>query len=366
VRIPGGDHTFSSWQVFLLVYATSFCVTPFGFTALHRELGRLYGLTAFAQLAVLLAALAVTGRLVERAQTLTYPEAARRALGEVGGALATALLALFLFLWGPVGNLVTLVHMVHAFMLPMTTPAALVGLAALSAAYGAWFGPFVLAETLEAAALVFLPGTLVLAVIPYLTGVELGRVLPLGPSVTVSPSLADASLGLRGFALLLAGLPYVRPRHLPAARAGALGSWFLVALVALVPHFLMSEGAIARLPFPTLTVMDTVDASPLGLQSFLPLTFLVWYTLSWAVLAASLLAAAELAATALGLPSRRLVPALAILSAAATLLLLGMAQGRVDLVTHLFTAVGFVGAVLVPALVALRLRPREEPLCAPS
>jgi hypothetical protein len=347
----------TGWQVFLLVYTTSFCVTPFDFQPLHRDLGRFIWVACLAQLTVVALATLIAERLATRLAGRGIGEAARAAFGPWGGAAFLLLLAVYVFIWGPLGNLMTLVQMVNGFMLPLTSPLLLSAVAMASAGYGAYLGLAVVVRAVEVVGWIVLPATVLLTVIPYLTGVHVDRLLPLaGATLPIGPLFFAYALGLRGFVLPIALLGRLRkgPTLTHALWAGSLGAWVLVSLLVLLPHLIFAEAGLAGLPFPTLSALDTVNAAAFGLQSFLPITYAVWYMLSWTVLASSLAVAGHLVAEAVGAASRTVVAVLTAMGFAASALAGSLPVPAMFALLEIWSGLGYLACLGLPALLVAR------------
>lgn len=296
----------SSWQLFLLVFFTSFCVTPFGVSGLHAGLGRHIWLASLAQALLTMIGSAGVVLLFRRWPKHSLRTIAEAALGPAGGRAFVFLAAVYIWVWGPVGNLTTLLRMIQSTQLPDTAPLLIAAVLVAVGVYGALFGPEIIGRASEFFALPMLPALAVLSLVPHLQG-EFGRLLPLSGAPAdfwFEGEFWTFALGLRGFilALALAGAFPGQQAAWPIL-AGGLASSALVTLLSLAPHTVFDTQTVARFQFPTLETMDAVNVSAFGVQSFLTVTMTVWHVIGWVVTAATLFTAAQLFAEVFGIGS---------------------------------------------------------------
>src|SRR5690606_8993311 len=205
--VMGSPFRVSSWQLFVLVFFTSFCMTPFGFDALHTRWNRHMWVPALAQVAVTLVgslgvisllrrfprqdvfslAQPVMGTLLGRGGVISrhrrFPgqdafSLAQQVMGPVLGRLYVFALGLYMFLWGPVGNLNTFVQLVNGTELPRTDPLLIAGFMGAVAMYGAWYGSEVVGRVGELWIWSLAPFIFLITLLSYTAG-DLHRLLPL-------------------------------------------------------------------------------------------------------------------------------------------------------------------------------------------
>jgi hypothetical protein len=304
----------SGWQLFLICLFSSLCVTPHGFPGLHAKLGRGIWVAPAVQLVLALIAALGVHLLLRFLPGLSLPAIALRLLGPFLGRMYLAALSLYILLWGPLGNHVVLMGMIEAVSLPVTSPILINGAMLLTALLAARFGPEVIARAAEVWAFVLLPVLALLSLVPFANGMP-GRLLPLAgaaPGVWTDPEFWAFGLALRGFLLVLVLGGSLKGDESPARPlfGGIAAGAAITGLLVILPHTVFSPEALARLNYPVLESMDTVDASAIGIQSFLQLTMAVWYFLGWLVVSATLWASAHVLGGLLGLASERplLVP----------------------------------------------------------
>lgn len=354
----------SHWQLFLLLFTVSFCMTPFGFTELYPLVKRHIWAAHLIQLAVTLVGTAGVLLLLRRFPGQPVAAITRQALGSVLGRVYLLLLGAYLFLWGPVGNLVTLLRINQAVINPVQGPYLITTSMILVAGYAAYFGPEVIARVTEGLAFVLLPVLVVISVIPYINA-DLGRILPLGGlplPAFFEPEVWSFAIGLRGFILLLALAGMVQDERSLATPAllASSGSSLVVMLIMLLPAALFSEGLLVRLHFPVLEAMETVDAATIGIQSVQAVTVIIWYIIAFVVVASQLFAASRVLGAALGLSShRKLLPWL--MAGGALLASIPLTPTEAGMMRHAWSLLGYIAGVGGPWLLILCALLRRKP-----
>ncbi|MBX6351556.1 MAG: GerAB/ArcD/ProY family transporter [Clostridia bacterium] len=367
----------SKLQVFLMIAVTSFSATPFGYPTLWGILGRHVWLAGLLQLAVSgLGALGVA-LLLARVPGMTIAELAPATLGRPAGRAYLGLLSLYFLAWGPFGNLTVLIQLLHAVDAERTPSLALAAAMTVVAFYAARSGPEVVARAIEVWSWALVPGMLLIAVAPYLSGegqIRPGLLLPMGlpdASVASDPTVWAYAIGARGFvlALALAGRIASGRLFLWPIVGGTLGAAALLAVIVTTPTVIFPPEVLARFRFPVVEALDTVDLAAFGLHSTVTVTLLLWPVVSWAVVASALWAGAECASAALGVGAyRRVLPFVAF-----TPLLAGLwtpDPAAFALFTHAWTALTYLVGLVAPwamwFLAGRRKRaPRLRPDAAP-
>ncbi|MDI3269144.1 MAG: GerAB/ArcD/ProY family transporter [Bacillota bacterium] len=294
----------SRWQLALLVFMASFCMTPFTFAETYQLLGRYQWAASLLQGGVTLVGAMGTVFLLQRRPQESFPQLAQQALGKGLGWIVTVALGLWILLWGAMGNVNVMVAILHDTTLPLTHPYLLSALFVGAGAFAAYYGPEVIGRVAEAWSWIFLPVLGLLIFLPFLYG-HLGRLLPLTgvPREVWAPEVWAYALGARGFSLALglAGQLQEGKRLFGPVVGGSLAAVAAIALLRLAPLTLFFPEVTARFRYPVLEAMDAIRATGLGIQSFLTITMAVWPLVSFLVVAPTLYAGSFLLARALGI-----------------------------------------------------------------
>ncbi len=350
----------SSWQLWTIVFISSFCVTPFSFVTLHRELGGHVWVLPLLQACVGTLAAAGVVLLARAAPGASLVEVARRAFGPLASVFLLGV-TVYVALWAPVGNLTLLLRIVQSTTLPYTST-WMTG-AALTACsfYAAALGYVVFSRTTEVLAFILLPGIVVLATIAYLGPLHLGYLSQSPATVPISGADFGYALGARGFSLALAFLGlWPRAAGRPwVLYSATLSSVLLIGMLFVLPHLLFAQPSFALLEFPPLNALSTVNATYIGISSFWPLTLIIWYGVSWVVVAGSLAGAAHILHLWLGVPRHLAAAVLAVIT-----LVLSQWTKSVTLqedMVMFWTVWGYLAVVVGPWTAWLLLRLRETP-----
>lgn len=307
----GSPFRISSWQLFVLVFFTSFCVTPFGFDALHIRWSRHMWVPALTQGAVTLVGSLGVALLLRRFPRQDILSLTQQVVGSLLGRLYVFTLGLYLFLWGPVGNLTTFVQLVNGTELPRTDPLLIAGALGAVSLYGAWYGSEVVGRVGEIWIWPLAPFIFLVTGLSYTAG-DLRRLLPLTgiPWEKAGEGYFwSFALGIRGFilALAMAGMVGASRRFHRSIVAGAMFSFLGVTLMVILPHTTFSQETVqsAQFHFPVIEALSLLDLSAVGLLSTVSLTTIAWTVIAWLVVAASLTLSAYLWARVFGIRSFR-------------------------------------------------------------
>lgn len=348
----------SRWQLALLVFVSSFCMTPFTFPETYELLGRYQWAASLLQAAVTVVGAFGVVRLLSRRPGLAFPDLARAALGRVLGWLATVTLGGWLLLWGAIGNVKVIIDILHDTTLPLTHPYLLAVLFVGAGAFAAYYGPEVIGRVAEVWSWIFIPILALLIFLPFLYG-HLGKILPLTgvPPTLFSPDVWAFALGARGFSLALALAGQIREERqlLGPVVGGSLAAVGAIALVRLAPLALFFPEVTVHFRYPVLEAMDTIRASGVGLQSFLSVTMAVWPLVSFLVVAPTLYAGSFLLSRALGIRQVGWVLAgVSLLSIVLSAQKVSPALLRREVLA--WSWVGYAVTVLLPWVMAWRLK----------
>lgn len=306
----GPPHSLSPWQMASVVFISSFCVTPFGFRALHAELAGGIWTAFLAQGAVVLFGTWGILRLA-RARDGNIVEVAKAAFGPVVGDVFLGGLVLYVLAWAPLGNLAMLLRILQSTSLRHTAPWLTAALMLGVAGYAAALGTRAYVRTTEVLAFFAIPAIVVVSFIGYVSPLH-WSFAALPARLTVGPSLFGFALGARGFVLALAflgswGEAARKPASILVPMAASVA---LISLLVYLPHLIFPLSALTRLEFPSLSALGTIDATWVGLESILPLTLITWYIVSWVVVAGSVLGAGRVMRLWLGVPMPAAVAAI--------------------------------------------------------
>jgi len=362
----GSPFRVSSWQLFVLVFFTSFCMTPFGFDALHTRWNRHMWVPALAQVAVTLVGSLGVISLLRRFPRQDVFSLAQQVMGPLLGRLYVFALGLYMFLWGPVGNLNTFVQLVNGTELPRTDPLLIAGFMGAVAMYGAWYGSEVVGRVGELWIWSLAPFIFLITLLSYTAG-DLHRLLPLTGipwERAAEGYFWSFALGIRGFilALAMAGMVGTSRRFHRSIVAGAMLSALTVTLMVMLPHTTFSRETLqmTRFHFPVIEALSLLDLSAVGLLSTVSLTIIGWTVIAWVVVASSLTLSAYLWARVLGIKSFRwLVVPLAVLGV--WLSRLPMTTDLMEFFTNLWSGLGYGVGVAGPWLLLLVARLRGVP-----
>lgn len=295
----------SGWQVASLYTITSISLTPFGFSDLFTVAGRHIWWASLVQAMVTLLSAAGVLLLLGRFPNMNL----RQILLEVTGSRVIAggyliMLVICVFAWGPVGNQRTILRLVEASTLPLMSPLLLSAILMLAATYASYFGPEVIARSLETWSFVLIPMLVLISLVPW-PGLLFGRLLPLTlpPLDTLThPTFWAFAVGLRGFAvlLLLAGSLPAPSSLRPAVIGATAGSIIITSLLVVSPVAQFSPELIRLMQFPVLEALDTINASVIGVHSFLSISLIVWYFVSFTAITTTVFACSDLLRQALG------------------------------------------------------------------
>jgi hypothetical protein len=346
----------SRWQVGLLVFLVTLCVTPFAYdSTLLRHLHRAAWLGLVPAYGVGLAGTAVALGLTARFPGESALGYAPRVLGPAAGRAYLVLLGLVLLAGAP-ANLHVLTRVVRFTELPRTSTYVSAFVFTGVVGLGCYFGPEVFARVGEVLAALIAAGLVVIYFAPLPNAVP-DRLLPLAgfawPHYLIPP--VSSSMGTaRGFlCLLVLGGTLREPRGAaPYAYAALTVAWALLALSLALPVAVLGSGLSEQLRYPILGITGTVSFRWFPFQRLTVVTVLVWQMVMYVVLAFYLWSGTYVLASACG--SRRwrtwLLPA----GAAAAYLgavRLGPAATQVGVDVWNFSVVG-VG-VAAPALLWL-------------
>lgn len=354
---------FSAWQMALLVFLVSLCVTPFAYDAnLLVRLGRQAWLTIVPAAATGLLGLRLAQALTARFPGQSLLEYAPRVLGPLLGRGYLLLLGAVLLAGAP-ANLHVLTRIVKYVNLPRTPTLFTAALFTGVVAFGCYFGPEVFARVAEALAAAIAAGLAVLFLAPLASAHPI-RLLPLGGGHLrgyLAPSVSSSLGTVRGFlCVLVLGGSLAPPRGAvrPAVLAMLLAA-LLLALGLAEPVADLGIRFAAQLRFPLLSVDSTVSLRWLPFQRFTALTILVWQMVMYVVLAFYLWSGVRLLSAASGIGHWRiwLIPA-----ALGSAFLGGLrvptavARGGLDVWNFSVLAVGVLG----PAALLLASRRQER------
>ena len=297
----------SWWQVLLLVFPLSLCLTPFDLPALlmPRLGARSAWWGALPALAVGMWGIAVASTLARRSRGRTLDRIVLAALGPVlGYPYLAALVALFLF--SVPGCLLVFGPAAHGDLLPRVPVAFVAVMVAAVGTYAARSGPETIARCAETLSPLLAAGLLGIYVPLVVFHLRIAGLLPVQVptwSEWLSPQVAGAAGTIRGFLPLLVLGPLLAQRA-PAGRfalASAL-AWVLVAGALVLPVLVFDAPLVRQFSFPFLAAEATVGWHWLPLRSLVGVTLLVWYAVTFLVFSTYLWMAAWLL--------RRLIPAL--------------------------------------------------------
>ena len=297
----------SAWQVGLLVFILSLCLTPFDLPSLliPRMGPRSAWWGELPALAVGLWGIAVVTALSRRALGRTLDRTVLAAMGPVAGyAYLAALTGLFLF--SVPGCLLVFAPAAHDDLLPRLPIAFVAVMVAAVGAYAARSGPETIARCAEALAPLLVGGLLGIYVPLVGTHLGFGRLLPLRLptwSQWLSPQVVGATGTIRGFLPLLVLGPLMagKPSAIRFGLASTL-AWLLIVLAVIIPVVVFSGPLVREFSFPFLATETTVGWHWLPLRSLVVLTLLIWCVVTFLVFSTYLWMAAWLL--------RRLIPAL--------------------------------------------------------
>jgi spore germination protein KB len=289
--VSDGTYRLSPWQMAVLTFILSLCVTPFGFPGIvDRQLGRYGWLAAVPATAIGLWGTLLAVDLSRRFPGRPFDRIAVDLLGPIPGFAYVGALALLmaagaavnLQIWASVDAATELTHLPLAYPAVMTA-----GLGVLAVHYG----PEVVARVAEVLA-PFIGAGLAAIFLSAFADAHPGRLLPLGDvpwSRFLSPDLLAAGGTIRGFLVLLVLGPFCRPRP----RAGPLcavaaGAGTLVAASLALPVLLFGAGFTAELRYPFLTAVGTITWQWLPVHHLVVVTMMVWHAIALVVFAAYL------------------------------------------------------------------------------
>jgi hypothetical protein len=287
----------SGWQLGLVVFVTSMCLTPFGYADLHAHLGRAVWLGCALQAALCATAAAGILRLKSLSGGCPIGGVADAVFGRWAGAVYTLLLALYLVSWPPIGTITVATSLVQSGLVPLA-PAWLVALPMLAvAAYGAWFGAEAIARLTELASWVIVPVIAIVATVPWTLAQSALRWPPWpAHALTITPEVLGYGMALRGIALVLVlppvgGAPSRPSRPVVIALAAA---WLATSLLFVLPHALFPPSGLSVLVNPMLSAMDAVPTRAVATHSLLAVVTPVWFAIGALITAAASWGAASL------------------------------------------------------------------------
>lgn len=300
----------SRWQLTLLVFMVTVCVTPFAFdSVLVLYLHRQAWLALLPALAVGLLGSGVAGALAWRFRGVQIVEYVPRVLGPIGGRLFLFLLGLLLFAGAPL-NLHVFARLVRHTELPRSSPFLIALIFAAIVAFACYFGPEVIARGTEVLAPLIGVGLLAIFFAPF-AAARFVRLLPLTtgfPWHNYWLPVISSSLGtVRGFltVLVLGGaVSEVRGltgRTLAATAAACL----LLILAAALPVLVLGVGFSEHLRFPILAVTGTINFRWLPFAHLTLATILIWQMIMFCVLAFYLWGGVYVLCAALGIADWR-------------------------------------------------------------
>ena len=297
----------SWWQILLLVFILSLCLTPFDLPGLLMPLlgPRSAWWGVLPALAVGMWGITVASALVNRFPGRTMDRTVLSVLGPtLGYAYLAALTGLFIF--SVLGCLLVFGPAAQQSLLPRLPVAFVAVMVAGVGTYAARSGPEAVARCAETLAPFLAVGLLVIYVPLAVIHLRPGGLLPLRPpawSAWLSPQMAGATGTIRGFLPLLVLGPLLA-RRVPTGRfALAAGlAWLLIVGALVLPVLLFGGPLVRQFSFPMLAAESTIGWRYLPSRSLVELTLLVWYALTFLVFATYLWMAGWLV--------RRLIPAL--------------------------------------------------------
>jgi len=307
----------SRWQMTLLAFLVSTCVTPFVYDSLIIVAMRRHAWMALVPgLAVGLVGTGIALALMARFPGASVTEYAPRVLGTAAGRVYLFLFGLVLFAGAP-ANLRVLTRITRFTELPRTSPLFTAFLFAAVVAIGCHFGPEVFSRIGEVLALFIAAGLLVIFAAPLPAAVP-ARLLPLSGfdwRAYFAPSVFSSIGSLRGFlCLLVLGGTVGRTDGLHRwVLPAMLLAWALLALGLAEPVMILGSGMAERLRYPLFSVTGTVSFRWMPFQRLTTVTVLVWEMIMYVVLAFYLWSGIHVLSSALGLRRWRtwLIPAAA-------------------------------------------------------
>ena len=304
--MTSGTSRVSPWQITVLVFTLSLCMTPLDLPALLLpHLGpRNAWWGTLPALPIGLWGTAAAAALGRRFPGRALDRTAVAVLGPAAGyPYLVALIALFLF--STPACLLVFAPAAQGALLPRLPAAFVAIMVAATGTYAARSGPESVARSAEAF-VPFLGAGLLAVYIPLLFTTHFGRLLPVRvpawPTWWSGPVLG-ASGTIRGFLpLLVLGPLAARPTSGRPVVAASIAAWVLILASVVFPVAIFDAPLVQRFAFPFLSAEDSIGWRFLPLRSFISLTLVVWYVVTFVVFSTYLWMAAWLL--------RRLVPAL--------------------------------------------------------
>ncbi len=297
----------SAWQIGLLVFVLSLCLTPFDLPALlvPRMGARSAWWGMLPALFVGLWGIAVAVALSRRSTGRSLDRTVLAAMGPVAGySYLVALTALFVF--SVPGCLLVFGPAAHDDLLPRVPIAFVAVMVACVGVYAARSGPETIGRCAEALAPFLVVG--LAGIYAPMVGLHLSfaRVLPVHPptwSQWISPQVAGATGTIRGFLPLLVLGPAIAGQ-VPALRFGLASTlaWLLIVLSLIMPVVIFNGPLVREFNFPFLAAEATIGWHWLPLRSLVDLTLLIWCAVTFLVFSTYLWMAGWLL--------RQLIPAL--------------------------------------------------------
>lgn len=279
----------SRWQLTLLVFLVSLCVTPFSFDSLpFVSLRRFAWMVMVPATAVGLIGAAIALALLRRFPGRSVTEYAPQTAGPLLGRLYLALLGLVLLAGAP-ANLHTLVELARFSELSHISPLWIAFLFAGMVSTACYFGPEVVARVAEVLAPIVALGLIGVYAAPLPAAIPV-RLLPLAGfpwHAYLAPAIISTLAGVRGFlcVLVLGGMV----DDTCCIGRFTFGAVLLAALLSTMslaePVMVLGSGLASRLRFPLLAVIGTVSFRWLPFQRLTTVVIVVWELVMYAVFA---------------------------------------------------------------------------------
>ncbi len=277
----------SSWQILLLVFALSLCLTPFDLpTILMPHLGaRAAWWGEVPAIAAGLWGTAVAWGLCRRFHGHPLDQTVLAVLGPYLGYPYLAALALLFYASVP-ACLLVFGPAAHSDLLPRLPVAYVAVMVAATGTYAAHSGAEAIARSAEVLAPLLAVG-LVIIYVPLFFHAQFGRLLPVQPppwGAWWSAQVLGATGTIRGFLplLVLGPLTAMPPSGGRLALASAL-AWLLIIAALVLPVAIFDARLAPQFGFPFLAAAATVAWRWLPLRSMVGMTLLVWYAVTFLV-----------------------------------------------------------------------------------
>jgi spore germination protein KB len=352
----------SPWQLVVLVFVLSLCLTPFDLPALlmPRLGARAAWWGELPALGAGLWGLGSASALSRRFHSQPFPRTVLTILGPYGGYPYLILLTALYFV-STFGCLLVYAPATQGELLPRLPVAFVAVMLAAVGTYAARSGAETVARTAEVLA-PLLAAALPAIFLPLLSNTRPGRLLPLRPprpAVWLSAPVLAATGTVRGFLLLLVLGPLTREPVPwgPLALAATL-AWVLILAAVALPVAIFAAPLTKQLRFPFLAASATIAWRWLPLHSLSSITLLIWYANTFLVFSTYLCMAGTLLHAMLP-RLRRDLGVLLLGTAAATIASLPLAEETFQALFILWNAAVLVLGVLVPTAMLLVVARRD-------